>query len=212
MFRADAKKRCFASWDGELRAGAALRLAGFSSGWRDCARGGCSAERCGSRAGAVFVLLRSCGSIGMFYVRLMPVMRSCWNVVCSFAPIIRSYRDVLCSITPAVCRIAPNRTACDMFRSYSTVGRDRLSTFSQRYAIIGLCKFISGLCVSLWRSRRSYEETKERGGRGERSRRRGVGAFLRGHIGFAMLSAGSTLGLRAPDLRQGDSSPWTLFI
>ena len=27
--------------------------------------------------------------------------------------------------TPAVCRRAPNRTACDMFRSYSAVGRDR---------------------------------------------------------------------------------------
>ena len=145
------------------------------------------------RAGAVFVLCRSCSSIGMFYVRLMPVMRSCWNVVCSFAPIIRSYRDVLCSITPAVCRIAPNRTACDMFRSYSAVGRDRLSTFSQRYAIIGLCKFISGLRVSLWRSRRGTK------GRGERSRRRGVSVLLRDHIGFAMLSAGSTLGLRAPD-------------
>ena len=34
---------------------------------------------------------------------------------------------------------------------------------------------------------------------GERSRRRGVGAFLREHIGFVMVSAGSTLGLRAPD-------------
>ena len=164
MFRADAKRRCFASWDGESRAGAALRLAGFSSGWRDCARGGCSAERCGSRAGAVFVLLRSCGSIGMFYVRLMPIVRFYWDVLCSFAPIIRSYRDVLCSITPAVCRIAPNRTACDMFRSYSAVGRDRLSTFSQRYAIIGLCKFISGLRVSLWRSRRG---TKGRGNAGD---------------------------------------------
>ena len=38
-----------------------LRLAGFSSGWRDCARRGCSAERCGSRAGTAFVLWRSCG-------------------------------------------------------------------------------------------------------------------------------------------------------
>ena len=163
MFRADAKRRCFASWDGELRAGAALRLAGFSSGWRDCARGGCSAERCGSRAGAVFVLLRSCGSIGMLYVRLMQVMRSCWNVVCSFAPIIRSYRDVLCSITPAVCRIAPNRTACDMFRSYSAVGRDRHSCVLDGRAVIGLGGFISGLRVSLGRSR---QRTKGRGNAG----------------------------------------------
>ena len=37
---------------------------------------------------------------------------------------------------------------------------------------------------------------------GERSRRRGVGAFLREHIGFVVFSAGSPLGLRAPNLRQ----------
>ena len=40
------------------------------------------------------------------------------------------------------------------------------------------------------------------GGRGERSWRRSVSALLRNHIGFAMFSAGSTLGLRAPNLRQ----------
>ncbi|MDY2872814.1 MAG: hypothetical protein SOT57_09815 [Eubacteriales bacterium] len=60
------------------------------------------------------------------------------------------------------------------------------------------------------------EETRERG---ERSRRRGARALLREHIGFAMFPAGSTLGqnveagtARRPRLRQGDSSPWTLFI
>ena len=35
-----------------------------------------------------------------------------------------------------------------------------------------------------------------------RSRRRGGDAFLRKHISLAMLSAGRTLGLRAPNLRQ----------
>ena len=40
-------------------------------------------------------------------------------------------------------------------------------------------------------------------GRGERSRRRGVSALLREHIGFEVFSAGSPLGLRAPNLRQG---------
>ena len=42
----------------------------------------------------------------------------------------------------------------------------------------------------------------------ERSRRRGVGALLRKHIGLAMFSAGSPLGLRAKETL----SPWTLFI
>ena len=184
-------------YDRESRAGERLRLAGFSSGRGDCARGGCSAGDA--------VRARGC-------VRSMPVVRFYWDVLCSFAPIIRSCRNVLCSITPAVCRIAPNRTACDMFRSYSAVGRDRHSCVLNGRAVIGLGGFISGLCVSLGRSRRSYEETKERGGRGKRSRRRGVSAFLRGHIGLAMFSAGSTLGLRAPDCAKESSTLWTLFI
>ena len=125
---------------------------------------------------------RSCVSIGMFFVCLMPV--------------IRSYRYVLRSITPAVCRIAPNRTACDMLRSYSAVGRDRHSCVLGCRVVIRLCWFISGLRVFWRRSRRNTKETR---GRGERSRRRGVGALLRKHISIAMLSAGSTLGLRAPD-------------
>ena len=46
---------------------------------------------------------------------------------------------------------------------------------------------------------------------GVRSRRRGVRTLLRNHIGFAMLSAGSTLGLRAPDCAKESSTLWTLF-
>ena len=51
LLRADAKRRCSASWDRESRAVAALRPAGYSSGRGDCARGGCSARRWGSLAG-----------------------------------------------------------------------------------------------------------------------------------------------------------------
>ncbi len=53
-----------------------------------------------------------------------------------------------------------------------------------------------------------YEGTQRRG---ERSRRRGLCAFLRNHIGFEMLSAGRTLGLRAPDCAKESSTLWTLF-
>ena len=132
-----------------------LRPAGFSSGRGDCARGGnvlrggevlskCLSS--GSR--------RSCVSIGMFFVCLMPV--------------IRSYRYVLRSITPAVCRIAPNRTACDRFRSYSRVGRDRHSRVLG--SSIWLSNFVSSLrdCAFL-----SGDPDRERRGRGERSRRCG---------------------------------------
>ena len=45
-----------------------------------------------------------------------------------------------------------------------------------------------------------------------RSRRRGGDAFLRKHIGPAMFSAGSTLGLRAPDCAKEPLALWTLFI
>ncbi len=48
--------------------------------------------------------------------------------------------------------------------------------------------------------------------RGERSRRQGVRALLRNHISTDMFSAGSTLGLRAPDCAKESSTLWTLFI
>ena len=145
--RADAKRRCSASWDRESRAVAALRPAGYSSGRGDCARGGCSAGRCGF----VACVLRSCWNVlrsfapVMWFYRFVlrsiaPVMRSCWNVVrasyvcrafllgclgvrsrLSYVPIGMSY--VRSRLLFAAC--APNRTACDMFRSCSAVGRDR---------------------------------------------------------------------------------------
>ena len=49
--------------------------------------------------------------------------RFCWEDT----PVMWFCRSVLRSITPALCRIAPNRTACGMFRSCSAVGRDRHS-------------------------------------------------------------------------------------
>ena len=48
-------------------------------------------------------------------------------------------------------------------------------------------------------------------GRGIRGWRRGACALLRGRIGSEMLSAGNTLGLRAPDCAKESSTLWTLF-
>ena len=170
-----------------------LRPAGFSSGRGDCARGGNVL-----RGGEVLSKCLSSGSrrsyvsIGMFFVCLMPV--------------IRSYRYVLRSITPAVCRIAPNRTACDMLRSYSAVGRDRHSCVLGCRVVIGLCWFTSGLRVFWRRSRRGNEGT-----RGTEAARQS--AFLRDHIGFAAFSAGSPLGAARPQTCAKESSTlWTLFI
>ena len=58
-------------------------------------------------------IVQAAKSRAAFCVRFMPALRSCGNA--------------LRSITPAVCRIAPNRTACGRLRSYSAVGRDRRS-------------------------------------------------------------------------------------
>ena len=59
--------------------------------------------------------------------------------------------------------------------------------------------------ISTGYRRTGYGATKERGWR------RGLCASLRNHIGVEMLSAGSTLGLRAPDCAKESSTLWTLF-
>ena len=76
-----------------------------------------------------------------------------------------------------------------------------IRAFSRRSSVICLGGFTSGLCVYLWRSRRVTGDARNER-TGLRGWRRGLCALLRRHIGFAMLSAGSTLGLRAPNLRQ----------
>ena len=48
-------------------------------------------------------------------------------------------------------------------------------------------------------------------GRGERGWRRGACALLRNRIGIVSFSAGSTLGLRAPDCAKESSTLWTLL-
>ena len=108
---------------------------------------------------------------------------------------------------------APNRTACDMFRSYSAVGRDRYSRVLECRVVIGLCWFISGLRVSLWRSRR---RTK---GRGERSRRRGrvrlcvtISALRRFPRGVRWGKRWKPHCGRAPDCAKEPLALWTLFI
>ena len=125
--RADAKRRCSASWDRESRAVAALRPAGYSSGRGDCARGGCSAGRCGSCAGlrssyagrAAFtygVCARYRG--GAFVRHYMMVNRGpakgcVWPVIAPAEGIVRAggcvrsmpvvrYWDVLCSFAPII--------------------------------------------------------------------------------------------------------------
>ena len=106
--------------------------------------------------------------------------------------------------------------ACGILRSYSAGSRSPLVRSRCVSAVICLCGFTSGLCVSLWRSRRVTGDARNER-TGLRVWRRGLCASLRGHIGLAMLSAGSTLGLRAPDCAKESKVEaalpplWTLF-
>ena len=113
----------------------------------------------------------------MFCARFMPALRSCWNV--------------LHSSTPAVCRIAPNRTACGRLRSYSAVGRDRRSCVLK--SMVRLSDFVGSLRACAFLYGDPDGERKRRGGRGTESAAR-QSAFLRDRISFAMFSAGSPLG------------------
>ena len=115
LFRADAATQWFVPWAGKLWAGEGLRLAGCSSGTGIVRAGAVlrGDEALWRRFASGVRLLYV--SIGMFCVR----------------------------ITPAVCRIAPNRTACDRFRSYSRVGRDRHSRVLG--SSIWLSNFVSSL-------------------------------------------------------------------
>ena len=129
----------------------------------------------------------ACGSIQMSCVRSAPVMRSC--------------RNVLRSITPAVCRIAPNRTACGMFRSYSAVGRDRRSRVLE--SMVRLSDFVGSLraCAFLYGDpdgERKGRGNAENGGNGERSRRRGRVRFCVTALALPCFPRGVRWGLRAP--------------
>ena len=125
------------------------------------------------------------------------------------------YWSVLCSFTPAVCRRAPNRTACGILRFYSAWVGIAISAFSK---VVRL----SGFVGSLWDGAFLYGDPD--GVRGV-WRTRGTelaarqSALLREPVGFDMLSAGSTLGLKcgsrtaaAPDCAKESATFWTLFF
>ena len=94
-----------------------------------------------------------------------------------------------------------------MFRFYSAWVGIAIRTFSN---VVWLSSFVGSL--------RDYAFLYENPDK-KRSRRRGVSTFLRKHIGLAMLSAGSPLGLKcgsrtaaAPDCAKKPLALWTLFI
>ena len=133
LFRAGAKMRACALQDRELRAGAMLRLAGFSAGRSVCARGGCSAGQS--------------ESIAAFCVRIMTGARFYRNVL----------RSVHACCLPQSAKQDGLRYVPFLFRrgSGSPFVRSRIVG-----AVIRLYEFTSGLRVFMWRSRRRTKETR----------------------------------------------------
>ena len=127
----------------------------------------------------------ACGSIQMSCVRSAPVMRSCRNVLrsvhaCCLPPVRQTGRLAGCSVPiPPWVGIA--------IRAFSDVAW--LSGF---VGSLRACAFSGGDPDG----ERRDGGTRRTEGHGEQSRRRGGRAFLRDRIGFAMFSAGSTLGLK----------------
>ena len=160
VFRADAAICHSFSGDRELWAVAALRLAGFSAGRGDCARGGRSARRGGSRAG----LCSSCAGRAILsecrvFVRAHHAFLSECHVF------VRAHHAFLseCPAFDHACCL-PHSAKQDGLREVAFLFRRRSGSPFVRSrivgAVIGLCGFTSGLRVSLWRSRR---RTKGRG-------------------------------------------------
>ena len=165
--RADAKRRYSALQARESRAGEMLQPAGYrpAGAW--------------VRAGAG--LRGAGGSIGMSCVRFALVLRFWRGVLCSSCACHTFLLECLLRLIYA-CRAAfseclvfdhaccmPHdakqdglREAAFLFRrrSGSPVARSRIVDM-----VIELCRFTSGLYVSLWRSRRRTKGTEGRGGR-----------------------------------------------
>ena len=159
--------------------------------------------------------------VGMSCVRITPVIRSCWNVLRS---------DHACHTFLLEC------LAFGLRLSYVPVGMSCVRITPVSFPLSGKERRLAVSCVSIPRgsgsplelSRRlcgyrtclvhfwivrffvaiptEYEGTR----RTESAARQST--LLRESLGLVMLSAGSTLGLRAPDCAKESSTLWTLFL
>ena len=138
----------------------------------------------------------------MSFVRFTPVMRFYWDVFrLSYAG--HTFLSVCLAFDHACC--LPHsakqnglRYVAFLFRrgSRSPFVRSRMS---RGYPALLVHFEIARFHVAIPTEDEGDEETRGNGRDGERSRRWVVSALLRDRIGFAVFSAGSTLGLRAPD-------------
>ena len=122
----------------------------------------------------------------------------------------RFYCSVLPQFTPVFFPLSGKKRRLAIGSVSIPPGRDRhscvlaaLARLSSSVGSLRVWTFLAGDPDELPGTRRAEN--------GKRGWRRSLYALLRNHIGFVMLSAGSTLGLRAPDCAKESSTLWTLF-
>ena len=182
-----------------------LRCVAFSWCWR-----GCRAwrERGAGLRGDAF----SITALGLRSMPELAVLLGRFALGAGLA--LRLYRGVLPSFTPVFFPLSGKKRRLAMRCVSIPLGRDRHSC-----ALAALVR-LSGTSGSLRACAFLYGDLDGLPGDAEdgvRGWRRGLCALLRNHIGFVMLSAGSTLGLRAPDCAKESNVEaalrplWTLF-
>ena len=151
--------------------------------------------------------------IGAFRVRSRLSLRSYWSVSRSITSVPtflleRFTFDYACCLTHSA-KQNGLRNVSFLFRRGSgppVVRSQRPSDYRTQLVHFGIVRFFAAIPTE-------NKRTKKLRRIGERSRRRGVGAFLRKHIGLAMLSAGSPLGATRPQTCAKEPlALWTLVI
>ena len=143
-----------------------------------------------------------CGSIAAHCARSRRLMRFYCRVLRSITPVDAVLLECFASDHACLFSFVRKReTACGMLHSYSAVGRDR-----HLYVLMTLCGYQTllvhfGLVRFFMAIPTEYEGT-----RGTESAAR-CRTLLRKPLGLAAFSAGSTLGLRAPDCAKETSLP-----
>ena len=163
-----------------------LRLAGFSSGRGDCARGGCSAGDA--------VRARGC-------VRSMPVVRFYWDVL-AFVRACHTFLSGCLMFDHACC--LPHSAKQDGLRYVPFLfRRGSRSPFVRSRVAVRLSNLAGSLrvCAFLYGDpdgERKGRGNAENGGNGERSRRRGRVRFCVTILALSCFPRGVRWGLRAP--------------
>ena len=129
-----------------------------------------------------------------------------WRFTLGTRPVMRFCCRVLPSFTPVFFPLSGKKRRLAMCCVPIPPGRDRHS------CVLAALARLSRMAGSLWDCAFLYGDPDGiTGDAGLRSWRRGLCTLLRNRIGLESLSAGNTLGLRAPDCAKESSTLWTLL-